>query len=289
MIKHNYEYIKEYFKNNNCELLEYNYINSKTDIKYKCDCGSYSITTFNRFRKGSRCKQCGINKNIKTQSYSQEYVYNYFKQYDCELLDKYKNKDISINYKCHCGNIDSTTFGSFKNKKYKKCRKCIGLENYSHDYVYNYFKDNGCELLESKYINNKQKLKYKCECGNINTIKFNTFASGGRCKECGITKTSGKNHYKWINDRDILTKTEQIVNEFSKYKYKFKKKYNIENGYHIDHIFPIKAFVDYGIYDSKLISCDENLQPLSPKENMSKGGKYVKKDFERWLIIKSMC
>ena len=51
----------------------------------------------------------------------------------------------------------------------------------------------------------------------------------------------------------------------------------------IDHIFSIKAFVDYGISDISLINCLENLQPISSYENISKNAKYNKQEFEVWL------
>ena len=54
----------------------------------------------------------------------------------------------------------------------------------------------------------------------------------------------------------------------------------------MDHIFPIQAFVDYGIKDIKLINCLENLQPLNGKENCSKGDKYDVEKFEKWLESK---
>jgi len=58
--------------------------------------------------------------------------------------------------------------------------------------------------------------------------------------------------------------------------------------WHIDHIWPIKAFVDYGLYDLSLINCLENLRPLEAFENNSKSGKYCLADFEEWLTKKGI-
>lgn len=44
--------------------------------------------------------------------------------------------------------------------------------------------------------------------------------------------------------------------------------------WHIDHIKPIKAFLDEGITDPKIINALDNLQPLWAHENLSKGAKY---------------
>jgi len=56
----------------------------------------------------------------------------------------------------------------------------------------------------------------------------------------------------------------------------------------LDHIFPIQAFIKYGIRDIKLINCLENLQPLSPVDNMIKSDNYDKKEFEKWLTKKKV-
>ena len=44
--------------------------------------------------------------------------------------------------------------------------------------------------------------------------------------------------------------------------------------WHIDHIKPIKAFLDEGITDPAIINALDNLQPLWAHENLSKGAKY---------------
>lgn len=44
--------------------------------------------------------------------------------------------------------------------------------------------------------------------------------------------------------------------------------------WHIDHIKPIKAFLDEGITDPAIINALDNLQPLWAKDNLNKGAKY---------------
>ena len=53
--------------------------------------------------------------------------------------------------------------------------------------------------------------------------------------------------------------------------------------WNLDHIFPIKAFLDYNIRNIKLINNLENLQPLSWQENTKKSANYNKEEFEKWL------
>lgn len=57
-----------------------------------------------------------------------------------------------------------------------------------------------------------------------------------------------------------------------------------DSEWHIDHIFPIKAFLDANIYDIKLVNCLENLRPVSKEENLAKNAKYDKLEFKQWLL-----
>ena len=50
-----------------------------------------------------------------------------------------------------------------------------------------------------------------------------------------------------------------------------------------DHIFPMKAFVDNGIFDLRVINSLDNLQPLLLSENRSKSCSYSKEEFLKWL------
>jgi len=51
----------------------------------------------------------------------------------------------------------------------------------------------------------------------------------------------------------------------------------------VDHIFPIRAFVEYKVYDIKNVNALDNLQPMFYKDNLSKSCKYDKKEFEEYL------
>jgi Uri superfamily endonuclease len=60
---------------------------------------------------------------------------------------------------------------------------------------------------------------------------------------------------------------------------------NVKNKkWHIDHVFPIKAFLDFGIKDMKIINALDNLQPLEASDNMKKNDKYNVNNFKQWLL-----
>lgn len=183
-----------------------------------------------------------------------------------------------------------------------------------YNYVYDCFKKQGCELLEKEYINCSTKMRYRCSCENISETTFAHFLTGKRCKKCGIEKRSGENSSNWIVDRQVVKENKQFRNKChimlrNFYKYTNGTKTNKsakllgytvkelkdhihnhpnwtnidKNNWHLDHIFPIKAFLDYNIQDLKLINCLDNLQPLNEQDNLVKHCKYDKGNFESWL------
>jgi hypothetical protein len=189
--KHTIEYVKQYFKEQGCDLMEEEYKNNRTKMRYRCVCGNVSEIIFGSFQQGRRCIKCGGR-----EKHTFDYVKKYFKEQGCKLLEKkYKDNKTLIKYICKCGDIHDTNFNNFK--RGKRCKKCAGLEKYTFDYVRKYFKDGKCELLEKTYKNIDSPLKYKCECGNKGTITFYHFKNGQRCKQCSIKRRSGEEHWNY--------------------------------------------------------------------------------------------
>ena len=173
--KHSYEYVKQYFEEQGCELLEGEYKNSYTKMRYRCECGNISEICFSSFKKGRRCKKCGGN-----EKFTLEFVKGQFKKMGCELLEtEYKNALTPMKYKCECGNITKISFSHFK--KGRRCKKCgykivSGKRKLPFECVKQCFEDEGCKLLEDKYLNNKTLMQYRCSCGEISKISF-TYSS----------------------------------------------------------------------------------------------------------------
>jgi len=58
-----YEDVYQHFKSEGCELLEKDYKNSREYMLFKCSCGNVDKVQYYFFKKGRRCKPCGILKN----------------------------------------------------------------------------------------------------------------------------------------------------------------------------------------------------------------------------------
>jgi len=61
-----------------------------------------------------------------------------------------------------------------------------------------------------------------------------------------------------------------------------------DEDWHVDHIFPIKAFLDHGISDLKIINALDNLRPVAAQVNLCKNAKYDKVAFSEYLKLKGV-
>lgn len=225
-----YEQVKQFFEDYKCILLEDQYINNFTKMKFRCHCGRESIITYRDFRITKRCQICGEEFRANNRKHSYEFIRQEFEKYGCELLDeKYIGNHSPLKFKCKCGSIDSIAYSDFMYvHQCKKCsiKKVADDKRLSYEYVKEQFEINKCKLLENEYINNHTPMRYICNCGNKAIITWNSFKNGSRCNKCEGKRTSrslkengnliiryGSEHPNWNpsltreereNNRDIL-------------------------------------------------------------------------------------
>lgn len=317
-MKFTQQYVEEYYKNNNCILLD-NYKNSNTSMKYCCSCGNITHDNFNNFKnKNRRCNNCGIKKSSRSRMLSDQYVDQLFKDRGYVKLELYTGKNNPILYKCNNNHISKISLTNLRAGK--RCAKCSNKYKPSQIEVENIFKTENCELL-SVYKSNKQILQFKCSCGNIGSTNINRFKNGTRCKKCISRKLSNsklrEKNPNYNLDREYIknkrkvysickrlisrclnltnnkkyTKTENILG-YTKYEllehlqtsklFDFWSKNPAE--YHIDHIYPVNAFIEHNIFDLKLINGLDNLQILYKNDNIIKSDKYDKEQFYKKYI-----
>jgi hypothetical protein len=233
-------------------LLEKEYINNSQPLNYICDCGTQSHITLKKLLIGQRCNQCAKKKRAQSK----------------RLLDLTEVQAI--------------------------------------------FAAEGYLLLESEYSHCLQPLKYRCPKGHVRKTSLVNFQRGHRCQKCSVR--SGSNHYKWNPDRkqvehnalvgkrcyNILHRclratqqtktgrTSEILGYTTKDLCDHLESYPDWDvikctDWHLDHIFPIKAFIDYGVDDLSVINDLSNLKPCTKESNLLKNCHYNKKEFEIWL------
>lgn len=130
-----YDYVKKYFAENGCELLDDHYKNAKTPMSYICLCGEKSEITFDNFRIGKRCRNCGTKSAAEKRRRSVDEVACYFAERGCTLLStEYYNTHQILDYICECGNTSQITFSNFSQGQ--RCVECgvkkrIGQNNHN--------------------------------------------------------------------------------------------------------------------------------------------------------------
>jgi hypothetical protein len=250
-----------------------------------------------------------------------EEVAKYFEANGCKLIGEYYGAQIKMEYICSCGEKGNTSWNNFTNgKRCGKCQKWGLAHKKTLDEIKKIFLDRECEFLDDWYGGVHVNHKYRCKCGKISEISFAGFYYlNQNCKECGLEKRSGKNHWSWKHDRekhrsdvlfrkkmykalrstlesfnkDKLGKTSEMLGyspkELQEWIYNHPNWYRVKDGdWHLDHIFPIQAFLDYNIYRPEIINSLDNLQPLDGKENIAKHDKYDKDLFENYLKLKNL-
>jgi hypothetical protein len=323
-----FEEIKALFDANNHKLLSTVYIPGQK-LKYICDCGNVDFKNLYKYIEGNRCKECGLKKQANSRRFTQEYVENFFTKNGCKLLSEYTGEAVHLDYICKCGSQAKTTFHTFK--KCKNCREC-GMKKklLDLDTIYKFIDENNLNLISLHTYKNTShgKLLFRCDCGNEYERDWNYLKTGRgnyACKDCSkklkSAKLTGENHPSWIENRDKVEfrriYAKKIHSMLAKCYQRFKLKKEIKsfeilgytqydlgfhitnhpnyknaiknNDMHIDHIFPIQAFIDFGLCETehiKIINSLENLQPLDAFDNLSKSDKYDKEEFIKFLQTK---
>lgn len=308
--KLDYDFVKSKFEERNYILLDFEYINANTKMKYSCDKGHECYITYGNLKLGKGCKICANSSKKLTY----KFVKSEFKKRGYLLLEtEYSNNRTTLKYLCNEGHINYIKWNDFQQGH--GCKKCSNIlvgskQRYSFNFIKSKFEERSYTLLETEYINNNTKMKYKCSKGHVCYITYSNLKLGYGCRKCGYMKISGNNHPNWNEDRELiklknniakrcarllsrtlketnqnkLLKTKDILGYTNKQLLEHLQSFSNwndlkEQNWHIDHIIPIKAFVDHNVTDLKIINHLSNLQPLSSKDNFSKNCKYTEDDY----------
>ena len=288
--KFSQEHVFDYYKQYNYTMKSI-YKNSKTKNEIVCPNGHEIEMTFDSFKCGHRCYICSGNS-----IYSQEFVFNYYKQYNYVLNSIYTGCNNKDNLICPNGHEIKMRFSSFKIGY--RCQKCAGLERHSQDYVENYYKENGY-ILKSIYKNCDNKDKLICPNKHLIYMSFYKFKNiGNRCNTCYRENNFGENHSKWNKDRTRIRRSKYLSFNIKninvlKDDLNYDSYLNNKEYYSVDHIHPRIAFIDNDfdkLYDKQIIKeiCNlrENLRIIPKELNGSKGGKYNQEEFMNWFNSK---
>jgi len=301
------------FEERGWTLLSTEYEGSQKPLSVICDQQHEVTINWNNFQRGQGCRTCAGN-----EKFTFDQVKNIFSDSGCELLTAhYEDNRQKLNYRCFCGETSFIRLSEFN--RGHRCQKCkaktlSNLYATPDEEIHTVCEINGCKLIRSFIYKKHMRIEYICKCGNTSEAYLTNFKRFPNCKKCGNKKISGENCYMYDPDREAVVfrkKFRKICNNmirrFMKATGGKKMKKSAEllgytpedlqehilnhpdynsckdGEWHVDHIFPIQAFLDYGISDLKLVNALHNLRPMPGKENLSKAAVYDERDFERWL------
>jgi len=164
-----------------------------------------------------------------------EYVKNSIEFFNFKLLSKeYKNSITKLKVQCNKGHIYEVTWGNFQSGK--RCGTCCGKYITHKDIKIKIESVIGYKLLSDNYINDRTKLKIKCNKDHIFYMNWDNFNQGSRCPICSqkliakklkhsyeyVKKQIEKEGYKLLSKKYINNNTYLKVECLKGHKYKTK-------------------------------------------------------------------
>jgi hypothetical protein len=252
---------------------------------------------------------------------NEENLISIFTKENYTVLNIYKkNNKHYVDFICPYNHKGSITYDGFKRNR--RCGICYKEKNYTYEKVKEILGQDEYQILDDIFINVKTALKCLCPKGHICNIYLTHWLKGHRCRECGYLISAEKNRSK-NPDREFLKEKQKIAKSLRSNLKRLAEKLHIgkkenfvslqrytteelhnhiknhknyldaskNNNLSIDHIFPIKAFDDFGLLNLEnawLINGLDNLQPLDRTENSRKNCQYNKEKFIIFLKEKGI-
>ena len=218
--RNDYATVCKVFADKGCVLLSLEYINSQTQLSFRCHCGRESTITLSNFKRRGRCYYCGKEAAAQKQSLTYEYVKKYFADRSCELLSlTYVNSKQVLEFKCSCGKSAQANFNKFQQGQIfcKDCSRQNKIAKFKHsdEKVAQELSSRGYTLM-GPYVNARTPLKILCSQGHLtDSMTYDNITHDEKCPRCvGKGKLDLEYAKKYFADHGcILLATEYKNNE----------------------------------------------------------------------------
>lgn len=221
------------------------------------------------------CKHC--QTKIKQKRSDQKWCSTECKMehYKQEKRDKNKQRHLAKPKKCkHCSkeyvqHRDDQLFCS------KKCKMSFHKAGWKKETAKKRASTTKkCKLCEKEFTPERTMRQVYCSKRCRELIPKRAYQMLRRCMK--LTKQSKLHHTHEVLGYTPAQLQEHIMSHPNWEKVK-------DGPWHLDHVFPIVAFLEHGITDMSVICALKNLQPLSDGDNHSKNGNYDKVQFKHCL------
>jgi len=161
------------------------YVNSKTNLKWKCSKGHVWNTDMTHIKHRNQwCAICA--GNVK---HTIELCQQIAEKKGGKCLSKvYKNSKTNLIWECSEGHEWNATFHNIKNHN-RWCPYCAGNIKLTIEECREIAEERGGKCLSTKYINNESLLKWECSEGHVwNAIIASIKNQNTWCPDCGGSK-----------------------------------------------------------------------------------------------------
>jgi ribosomal protein S27AE len=206
------DFVKRKFSERGYELLEKEYKNVSTKMRFKCPQHPDLDTkiTYHDFSQGAGCFYCGIESRTKANRTPLVDINNEFLKRGYLLLEaEYKNNRTPMRFICpkHVDKLTEISYGQLS--RGHGCIYCAGKGKPLTIEVDKEFTNRGYTLL-SPYKNSASKLEYIClkHPSKILNMTYNNFKNGQQCTYC-----AGISRYTIEDVREIFSEVGYVLLE----------------------------------------------------------------------------
>lgn len=220
--KQSIEDVYNFCNNINLKCISAEYINSKSKLEFECNsCESIFSKSFIELKRYNKniCHKCNRKNNdeqLKLDGFKKVLVRCEELGLNCLSTDYVSNHENMLFECTSCKQPFERCWSVLKNTDSTVCRSCLAKDivtewKYTYEQVFNIFKDNGCQLISTIYVDNKTPLEYICECGNISSIRLSNFLKGQRCSICRTIKVANSKRASLDDVRKIFEEQDCIL------------------------------------------------------------------------------
>lgn len=179
---------------NSISLIEF--FGSSKKAQFKCNvCDFAWIAKANSVWGGNGCPECRNKKAAERYKFTFEYVYNYIRSKNCNLVSKdYINTKENLDIEFECGHVSKISFECFKRGQRCKCesikKRQVSTAIKTEKNILKVLEDNNFKFikLNSERFNWDADIVFECEFGHLNIKNVREFMRRKNCTECTKTK-----------------------------------------------------------------------------------------------------
>ncbi len=214
LMRFDFSFVKTLFTDKNYLLLDNDYINSHTLMRYVCLHHPDKVQTIsvNSLRQGQGCKYCAKEYLAKALRLDFEFVKEQYNKADFELIEEeYKNVETPMKCICrkHPDCIQHIPYVRIQQGQYgcKYCKQEKISESLRLDinFVKQQFINSGRTPLFDEYKNNRELLPYECieHPGKINYISYDRLSKVSQCCSEGREYSGEKRIRKFMESKGV--------------------------------------------------------------------------------------